>query len=101
VLLPVLSVVAALAAWELISRTELISQRDLPAMSTAFHELGSFMTAREFWVDYWETIRGWGLGIAIATVLAVPTGIVLDRATSSAPRSGCRSSFCDRFRPPR
>ena len=77
VLLPVLSVVAALALWELISRTELISQRDLPAMSTAFQELWSLMKTREFWADYLETIRGWAIGITLATALAVPIGIVL------------------------
>jgi ABC-type nitrate/sulfonate/bicarbonate transport system permease component len=75
--LPLLSVAAALVAWELISRTELISQRDLPAMSTVFEELWSLMKTREFWVDYLETIRGWAIGIAIATALAVPIGIVL------------------------
>jgi ABC-type nitrate/sulfonate/bicarbonate transport system permease component len=77
VLVPLVSVAAALVAWELVSRTGLISQRDLPAMSTAFHELWSLMTTRAFWVDYWETLRGWALGIAIATALAVPIGIVL------------------------
>ena len=75
--LPLLSIAAALVAWELISRTEVISQRDLPAMSTAFQELWSLMTTREFWADYLETIRGWALGLAIATALAVPIGIVL------------------------
>jgi len=39
VLVPLVSVLAALVAWELISRAGLISQRDLPAMSTAFREL--------------------------------------------------------------
>jgi ABC-type nitrate/sulfonate/bicarbonate transport system permease component len=77
VLVPVVSVVAALVAWELVSRTGLISQRDLPAMSTAFHELWSLTTTRAFWVDYLETLRGWALGLLIATVLAVPIGIVL------------------------
>jgi len=77
VLVPVFSIAAALVAWELISRTGVISQRDLPAMSTAFQELWSMMTTQGFWVDYWETIRGWLLGIVIATVLAVPIGIVL------------------------
>jgi ABC-type nitrate/sulfonate/bicarbonate transport system permease component len=77
ILLPVVSVVAALVLWELISRTGVISQRDLPSMSTAFRELWSLMTTRGFWIDYWETVRGWLLGIVIATVLAVPTGIVL------------------------
>jgi ABC-type nitrate/sulfonate/bicarbonate transport system permease component len=75
--LPLLSIAAALVAWELISRTEVISQSDLSAMSTAFQELWGLMTTREFWADYLETIRGWALGLAIATALAVPIGIVL------------------------
>jgi ABC-type nitrate/sulfonate/bicarbonate transport system permease component len=77
VLVPLVSVAAALLAWELVSRTGLISQRDLPAMSTAFRELWELMTTRAFWVDYLETIRGWALGIVLATLLAVPIGIVL------------------------
>jgi ABC-type nitrate/sulfonate/bicarbonate transport system permease component len=77
VLVPLVSIAAALLAWELISRTGLISQRDLPAMSTAFHELWNLMTTRAFWVDYLETLRGWALGIVLATLLAVPIGIVL------------------------
>ena len=77
VLVPLASIAAALLAWELVSRTGLISQRDLPAMSTAFRELWELMTTRAFWVDYLETIRGWALGIVLATLLAVPIGIVL------------------------
>jgi ABC-type nitrate/sulfonate/bicarbonate transport system permease component len=77
VLVPLVSIAAALLAWEIVSRTGLISQRDLPAMSTAFRELWELMTTRAFWVDYLETIRGWALGIVLATLLAVPIGIVL------------------------
>ena len=77
VVVPLVSVGAALLAWELVSRTGLISQRDLPAMSTAFHELWKLMTTRAFWVGYLETIRGWALGLVFATLLAVPIGIVL------------------------
>lgn len=77
VTLPLVSIVAALIVWELVSRSELIPQRDLPAMSTAFQELWSLMTTQGFWADYLETVRGWVLGIAIATALAVPIGIVL------------------------
>jgi ABC-type nitrate/sulfonate/bicarbonate transport system permease component len=77
VLVPLVSIAAALVVWELVSRTGLISQRDLPAMSTAFHELWQLMTTRGFWVDYLETLRGWALGLVLATLLAVPIGIVL------------------------
>jgi ABC-type nitrate/sulfonate/bicarbonate transport system permease component len=77
VLAPVLSVAAALLVWEMVSRTGLIAERDLPAMSTAFGELVSEMKTGSFWTAYLETIRGWAIGLAIAAALAVPIGIVL------------------------
>jgi ABC-type nitrate/sulfonate/bicarbonate transport system permease component len=48
VVVPVLSVAEALLAWEIVSRTELIPQRDLPAMSTSFGALWSMMGAGGF-----------------------------------------------------
>lgn len=75
--LPAVSVAAALALWEVVSRTGLISQNDLPSMSTTFRQLWSLMQTGEFWKNFGYTVRGWGLGLAIATVLAVPLGIVL------------------------
>jgi ABC-type nitrate/sulfonate/bicarbonate transport system permease component len=71
------SVAAALAAWEVVSRTGLISEQDLPAMSTTVRELWSMMHTHEFWVAFAQTVRGWALGLAIATLLAVPIGILL------------------------
>jgi ABC-type nitrate/sulfonate/bicarbonate transport system permease component len=72
-----LSIAAALAFWELISRTGVISQRDLPAMSTSFRELWSLMQSSSFWAAFGRTVRGWALGLGIATFLAVPLGILL------------------------
>ena len=46
----VLSWLLALAAWELVSRSGLISQTDLPAMSTTMQELWSMAEMRDFWV---------------------------------------------------
>jgi ABC-type nitrate/sulfonate/bicarbonate transport system permease component len=74
---PVLSVAAALALWELISRTNTISQHDLPAMSTSFRALWDLVVTGGFWHAFLLTVRGWVLGLAIATALAVPIGIVL------------------------
>jgi ABC-type nitrate/sulfonate/bicarbonate transport system permease component len=75
--LPVLSVVAGLALWELLSRTNTISQRDLPAMSTSFRALWTMLQTGTFWSAFLHTVRGWALGLGIATALAVPLGIVL------------------------
>ena len=76
-LLPVLSVVAALALWELISRTGVIAERDLPAMSTCVRTLWHLLQTGAFWHALLLTVRGWALGLGIAAVLAIPIGIVL------------------------
>jgi ABC-type nitrate/sulfonate/bicarbonate transport system permease component len=84
VLLPALSVAAALGLWELISRTNTISQRDLPAMSTSFRALGSLLHTGSFWWAFLDTVRGWALGLGIASVLAVPLGIILGSSEFAA-----------------
>jgi ABC-type nitrate/sulfonate/bicarbonate transport system permease component len=84
VLLPVLSVAAALALWELISRTNTISQQDLPAMSTSFRALWTLLQTGSFWSALLHTVRGWALGLAIAAALAVPIGIVLGSSQAAA-----------------
>jgi ABC-type nitrate/sulfonate/bicarbonate transport system permease component len=72
-----LSIAAALGLWELVSRSGLISEQDLPAMTTTVRELWSMMQTRDFWVAFGQTVRGWALGLGIATALAVPIGILL------------------------
>jgi ABC-type nitrate/sulfonate/bicarbonate transport system permease component len=73
----VVSIAAFLALWQLVSRRGLISEQDLPAMTTTFSELWSMMHTREFWTAFGQTVRGWALGLGIATALAVPAGILL------------------------
>jgi ABC-type nitrate/sulfonate/bicarbonate transport system permease component len=83
-LLPILSVAGALALWELVSRTEVISQKDLPAMSTSFRALWTMLQTGSFWIAFVQTVRGWALGLAIATALAVPLGILLGSSDFAA-----------------
>jgi ABC-type nitrate/sulfonate/bicarbonate transport system permease component len=71
------SVAAFLAFWQFVSRAGLISDQDLPAMTTTFRELWSMMHTGEFWTAFGQTVRGWALGLGIATALAVPIGILL------------------------
>jgi ABC-type nitrate/sulfonate/bicarbonate transport system permease component len=72
-----ISIAAGLAIWELVSRTGLISQQDLPAMTTTVQKLWSLMQTSDFWIAFLRTVRGWALGLIFATVLAVPIGIFL------------------------
>jgi ABC-type nitrate/sulfonate/bicarbonate transport system permease component len=80
----VLSIASALVFWEVVSRTGAISQRDLPAMSTSFNELWSMMQTSHFWWSFADTVRGWALGLGIATALAVPIGILLGSSDFAA-----------------
>jgi ABC-type nitrate/sulfonate/bicarbonate transport system permease component len=80
----VLSVAAALALWEVISRTGVISQKDLPAMSTSFRALWSLVQTGHFWAAFGDTVRGWALGLGVATALAVPIGILLGSSDLAA-----------------
>jgi ABC-type nitrate/sulfonate/bicarbonate transport system permease component len=76
-LVPVVSIVAALVVWELVSRGGLIAERDLPSMTSSFGELWTMMKTGDFWVAFFQTVRGWAIGLGLATLLAVPLGIVL------------------------
>ena len=84
VLVTVASIAAALGVWELVSRTGLIAERDLPPMSHAFRELWHMMGTRHFWLAFGDTVRGWALGLGIATALAVPVGILLGASDFAA-----------------
>jgi ABC-type nitrate/sulfonate/bicarbonate transport system permease component len=81
---PILSVAAALVFWELISRGGVIAQRDLPAMSSSFEELWRMVKTGSFWLAFGQTVRGWAIGLGLATVLAVPIGIALGSSQLAA-----------------
>jgi ABC-type nitrate/sulfonate/bicarbonate transport system permease component len=72
-----ISIAAALAIWQLVSRAGLISEQDLPSMTTTVERLWSLMHTSDFWIAFLRTVRGWALGLILATVLAVPIGIFL------------------------
>jgi ABC-type nitrate/sulfonate/bicarbonate transport system permease component len=77
ILVFVVSIAAALLLWEVISRTGVINEKDLPSMSTTFKELWSLVQTGDFWVAFFQTVRGWALGLGVAAALAIPIGIFL------------------------
>jgi ABC-type nitrate/sulfonate/bicarbonate transport system permease component len=83
-LLPIFSIAAALGLWELVSRTGLISERDLPAMSTSFRALWTLVESGAFWHQLLLTVRGWALGLGLAAALAIPLGIALGSSDFAA-----------------
>src|SRR6266542_4983371 len=53
-------------------------------MSTSFRELWSLVQTGDFWAAFVETVRGWALGLGIATALAVPIGVLLGSSELAA-----------------
>ena len=83
-LIPVASIVVALAIWELVSRAGVIAERDLPSMTASFGELWTMVKTSDFWVAFLQTVRGWAIGLGLATLLAVPIGIALGSSEFAA-----------------
>ena len=79
-----LSIAAALALWELVSRTGVISEKDLPSMTTTFSEFWGLVQTSDFWIAFLQTVRGWALGLAVAAALAIPIGILLGSSDFAA-----------------
>jgi ABC-type nitrate/sulfonate/bicarbonate transport system permease component len=80
----VLSVLASLALWEIVSRTGTISEHDLPAMSTTVQALWDMVQTGVFWSAFLHTVRGWAIGLGLAIALAVPIGITLGSSEFAA-----------------
>jgi ABC-type nitrate/sulfonate/bicarbonate transport system permease component len=72
-----IAVLAVLALWELISRGGVVDRQYFPAMSDTFSELGGMLSTGEFWTGVVNTLKGWALGLGIASALAIPLGIVI------------------------
>ena len=92
----VLSLAFAFAFWELVSRTGLIREQDLPSMTATMDELWSLVQTREFWSAFLQTARGWAIGLGLATAARRPDR---DRPRPERPR-GPRVPRADRVPPP-
>jgi ABC-type nitrate/sulfonate/bicarbonate transport system permease component len=72
-----LSFAFALVFWEAVSASGVIREDDLPSMTATMDELWGLVQTGDFWTAFLQTARGWAIGLGLATLLAVPIGIVL------------------------
>jgi ABC-type nitrate/sulfonate/bicarbonate transport system permease component len=72
-----IAVLTVLALWELLSRTGVVDREFFPSMTDTFSELGTMSGTGEFWTGVVNTLKGWVLGLGIASALAIPLGIVI------------------------
>ncbi|MGW0704437.1 ABC transporter permease [Streptomyces sp. NPDC002643] len=69
--------VGALAAWALLDGSGLVSDDALAGPGATLSRLGELLATGEVWTAVGQTLTGWAMGLAIATVIAVPLGIGL------------------------
>lgn len=69
--------ICLVAILELLPRSGLIAPRFLPPFSQMMFALADQVGTAEFWTSLLATLRGWSLGLGIATVAAIVTGLVI------------------------
>ena len=72
-----MAVLCALALWELLVRSGVLSDTSFPPMSETVTELGGQLGTGAFWTAVLNTLQGWALGLGLAILLAVPAGILV------------------------
>ncbi|MFE4060086.1 ABC transporter permease [Streptomyces sp. NPDC059096] len=70
-------VAVALALWDLVPRTGLVSADYLPPVGAVARALGTELSDPAFLTALGDTLTGWALGLLIAVVAGVTAGIVL------------------------
>ncbi|HEX6350587.1 MAG TPA: ABC transporter permease [Candidatus Dormibacteraeota bacterium] len=70
-------VVAPLLALELLARSEVLPQREVPPPSVWLQVLVQQLPAPAFWADVGSTLEGWAIGLTLAALIAVPAGILI------------------------
>ncbi|MEV7692728.1 ABC transporter permease [Microbacterium sp. NPDC089189] len=62
---------------EIVTRFEILPSRYLPPPSVVLATLGTLLLGAVAWQAIGLTLLGWGLGLGIATLVAVPLGVLL------------------------
>jgi ABC-type nitrate/sulfonate/bicarbonate transport system permease component len=70
-------VTAVLVVLELVARMGLLPAHWFPPVTVVFATLARLIPTSDLWIEVGRTLQGWGMGLGIATVLAVPAGMVI------------------------
>ena len=76
-LVPISGLVAVLAAWTVGRRVGLVPRESIPTIGDTLRELRTFAGQGEFWSRLAQTGQSWFVGLLVATVIAVPLGLLI------------------------
>jgi ABC-type nitrate/sulfonate/bicarbonate transport system permease component len=72
-----MGVLAALALWEALPRLGVLPADYIPPASSVVPRLVELLGQGAFWQDVGSTLAGWAVGLGIATIAAVPLGLLI------------------------
>jgi ABC-type nitrate/sulfonate/bicarbonate transport system permease component len=75
--LRLLLIVLAICAWQAVVATGAVSTSAVAAPTAVVAEVGPLAVTGSFWSALWSTVATWAIGLVIATVVAVPAGLLL------------------------
>jgi ABC-type nitrate/sulfonate/bicarbonate transport system permease component len=75
--LRLLLVILALCAWQIVVVTGVAPESAVATPTAVAAQIGPLVASGAFWSALWSTITTWGAGLAIATAIAVPVGLLL------------------------
>jgi ABC-type nitrate/sulfonate/bicarbonate transport system permease component len=75
----VTGVALALLVWEVLARSGLFAEAALPTAGAVLAEMGRAVAEGSVLVPLGQTLRGWAIGMALVTVIAVPVGVLIGR----------------------
>jgi ABC-type nitrate/sulfonate/bicarbonate transport system permease component len=75
--LQALGIIGVLVTLELLIRIDVIPNRWFPPVSEIWLTFLEGLVTSEFWGDVGNTMLGWSIGLALASVLAIPLGMLI------------------------
>lgn len=70
-------VLIVMVGLELVARLGLLPSRWFPPVTVVAGALGRLLPTGALWLDVGRTLQGWGIGLVIAAVIAVPAGMLI------------------------
>lgn len=75
--LPILSVLAALLLWQLVTTTGVVSRTEFPTMTDSLGALGQELSSQRLWGPIGSTLVAWAIGMVITVVAGLVVGSAL------------------------
>ncbi|MPZ60300.1 MAG: ABC transporter permease subunit [Propionibacteriales bacterium] len=66
-----------MTALELVARFELLPSRWFPPVTVVLGAVADLLPTGDLWSEIGRTLWGWGVGLAVAAVLAIPLGMLV------------------------